>query len=92
VDAVFCTNDDLAMGAAFECQRQGLRIPQDMGIVGFHGHDAGQMMVPKLATVLTYRERMGQVAAEQLLARLRGETPTQKQFDTGFSLLPGGSI
>ncbi|WP_413728282.1 substrate-binding domain-containing protein [Sodalis sp. RH19] len=55
VDVVFCTNDDLAVGAMFECQRQGLRIPQDMGFAGFHGHDIGQVVVPASASVSTPR-------------------------------------
>lgn len=92
VDSIFCTNDDLAIGAMFECQRQGLSIPQDMGIAGFHGHDIGQVMVPKLASVLTLRDRMGQVAAESLLAKLRGENVNPRMIDTGFSLLLGGSL
>ncbi len=41
LDGIFCTNDDLAVGAAFECQRLGLKIPDDMAIAGFHGHDIG---------------------------------------------------
>ncbi|MBZ4209339.1 substrate-binding domain-containing protein, partial [Klebsiella aerogenes] len=81
IDSIFCTNDDLAIGAAFECQRQGLSIPQDMAIAGFHGHDIGQVMVPKLASVLTPRERMGQIGAERLLARLRGETVCPRMVD-----------
>lgn len=32
LDGVFCTNDDLAVGAAFECQRLGLKVPDDMAI------------------------------------------------------------
>ncbi|WP_232357612.1 substrate-binding domain-containing protein, partial [Burkholderia contaminans] len=44
LDGIFCTNDDLAVGAAFECQRLGLKIPDDMAIAGFHGHDIGQVM------------------------------------------------
>ena len=35
LDGIFCTNDDLAVGAAFECQRLGLKIPDDMAIAGF---------------------------------------------------------
>lgn len=91
-DSVFCTNDDIAIGAAFECQRQGWRIPEQVAIAGFHGHDIGQSMVPKLASVLTPRERMGQVAAERLLARLRGEKVTPQRLDLGFTILQGGSI
>lgn len=65
LDGVFCTNDDLAVGAAFECQRLGLKVPDDMAIAGFHGHDIGQVMEPRLASVLTPRERMGSIGAER---------------------------
>ncbi|EDT6522161.1 gluconate operon transcriptional repressor GntR [Salmonella enterica subsp. enterica] len=92
LDSIFCTNDDLAVGAAFECQRLGLKIPDDMAIAGFHGHDIGQVMEPRLASVLTPRERMGSIGAERLLARIRGETVTPKMLDLGFTLSPGGSI
>lgn len=92
LDSIFCTNDDLAIGAAFECQRQGLSIPKDMAIAGFHGHDIGQVMEPRLASVLTPRERMGRIGAERLLARIRGETVTPQMLDLGFTLSPGGSI
>ena len=92
LDSIFCTNDDLAIGAAFECQRQGLRIPQDIAIAGFHGHDIGQVMEPRLASVLTPREQMGRLGAERLLARIRGEEVSPKILDLGFTLSPGGSI
>lgn len=91
-DSIFCTNDDIAIGAAFECQRQKLRIPNDMAIAGFHGHDIGQSMEPRLTSVLTPREEIGKVAAQRLLARLRGETVTPKILDLGFTLLYGDSI
>ena len=86
LDGVFCTNDDLAVGAAFECQRLGLKVPDDMAIAGFHGHDIGQVMEPRLASVLTPRERMGSIGAERLLARIRGESVTPKMLDLGFTL------
>jgi len=92
LDSIFCTNDDLAIGAAFECQRQGLRIPQDIAIAGFHGHDIGQVMEPRLASVITPREQMGRLGAERLLARIRGEEVLPKKLDLGFTLSPGNSI
>ena len=92
LDGIFCTNDDLAVGAAFECQRLGLRIPDDIAIAGFHGHDIGQVMEPPLASVLTPRERMGRIGAERLLARIRGENVVPAQCDLGFTLFPGGSV
>lgn len=92
LDSIFCTNDDLAIGAAFECQRQGLSIPGDIAIAGFHGHDIGQVMQPRLASVLTPRERMGRIGAELLLARVRGEIVSPQMIDLGFTLSSGGSI
>lgn len=91
-DSLFCTNDDLAVGAMFECQRQGLRVPQDMAIAGFHGHDITQVVTPTLATVMTPREQMGRKSAELLLARIRGEQSSVKQIDVGFTISEGGSI
>src|SRR5699024_4455119 len=68
------------------------KVPDDMAIAGFHGHDIGQVMEPRLASVLTPRERMGSIGAERLLARIRGESVTPKMLDLGFTLSPGGSI
>lgn len=92
MNGIVCTNDDLAIGALFECQRQGLRVPDQMAIAGFHGHDFSQVMQPRLASVLTPREAMGRISAERLIARLRGETLTDKMVDVGFQLLHGESI
>ncbi|ENU1228724.1 MULTISPECIES: gluconate operon transcriptional repressor GntR [Providencia] len=91
-DGLFCTNDDLAIGAIFECQRLGIQIPQDLAISGFHGHDVGQVMTPKLASILTPRDQMGRKAAEVLLARMSGKKLTGTHFDVGFSVLTGESI
>ncbi|UWS33460.1 gluconate operon transcriptional repressor GntR [Erwinia pyrifoliae] len=91
-DSLFCTNDDLAVGAMFECQRQGLRVPQQMAIAGFHGHDIARVVVPQLATVQTPRERIGHQAAELLLARIRGERVTQQPVDVGFTIFTSESI
>ncbi|MEM6051877.1 gluconate operon transcriptional repressor GntR [Erwinia sp. P7711] len=91
-DSLFCTNDDLAVGAMFECQRQGLRVPQEMAIAGFHGHDITQVVTPELATVVTPREKMGSESASLLLARIRGEQNEASQVDVGFTISEGGSI
>ncbi|MBY4678027.1 gluconate operon transcriptional repressor GntR [Marinobacterium arenosum] len=92
LDGIFCTNDDLAIGAFYECQRQGIPVPQQIGIAGFHGHDIAGAMVPRLATVVTPREEMGRLAAENLLARLRGEPVRQPVIELPFRLEAGESL
>ncbi len=91
-DGIVCTNDDLAIGATYECQRLGIKVPEQISIAGFHSHDISQVMVPKLATVITPREQIGRVAAEQLLQRLNGDPITQPVIDLGFQIECGESI
>lgn len=91
-DGIFCTNDDLAIGALFACQKAGIKVPEEMGIAGFHGHDIARVMVPLLATVITPREEIGRLAAEHLLSRLKGNPVTEKVINLPFKIEPGESI
>ncbi|WP_392558568.1 gluconate operon transcriptional repressor GntR [Orbus mooreae] len=92
IDGVFCTNDDLALGTLFECQRLKIDVPKKIAIVGFHGHDVGQAISPKLASILTPRIEMGRVAAELLLKRIDGESVTNKIIDLPVKYLDGESL
>lgn len=92
MDSLCCTNDDLAVGAMFECQRQGIEVPQQIAISGFHGHDITRVVTPALATVVTPRKRIGEVATSLLLQRLRGEPIAEPVRDLGFTIENGGSL
>lgn len=92
MDSLCCTNDDLAVGAMFECQRLGLRVPEQIAISGFHGHDITRVVSPALATVVTPRKQIGEEAAAMLLQRLRGEEVTEPVRDLGFKIETGSSI
>lgn len=91
-DGLFCTNDDVAIGAYFECLRQNLRVPEDMAIAGFHGHDVGQVMAPRLASVITPREAIGERAARELLARIQGVPVGETVIDLGYRIETGGTL
>ncbi|OOF36370.1 gluconate operon transcriptional repressor GntR [Rodentibacter heidelbergensis] len=91
-DGIFCTNDDLAIGALFECQRLGIDVPKQIAIAGFHGHDVGFSVNPQLATVITPRLEIGKVAAQALLARLNGDPLREKTIDLGFKIHLGESL
>ena len=91
-NGIFCTNDDLAIGALFECQRLGIAVPQQIAIAGFHGHDVGFSVTPQLATVMTPRLEIGKLAAQELLARLNNEPLKEKIIDLGFKIHLGESI
>jgi LacI family transcriptional regulator, gluconate utilization system Gnt-I transcriptional repressor len=91
VQVAFFTNDDLAAGALFECQRRGLRVPEDFAIVGFNDQDIAGQVNPGLTSVATPRLEMGRRAAELLLARLRGQASSRARIDVGFSIVERGS-
>lgn len=92
IDSIFSTNDDLALGALFECQRLNINIPNQIAIVGFHGHDVGQAVSPKLTSILTPRIEMGKVAAELLLNRIEGREVTEKIIELPVHYLEGESL
>jgi LacI family gluconate utilization system Gnt-I transcriptional repressor len=93
VDAVFCCNDDLALGVLFECQRRGIDVPGQVAIVGFNNLDFCIASVPPLTSVSTERAFMGTWAAEAILEIIRGagKRPDQHRIDVGFAIKERGS-
>ena len=92
IDGIFCTNDDIAIGAIFECQRLGIQVPKQIAVAGFHGHDVGQSITPQLATVITPRLDIGRVAAQELLARIDNIPAQSAIINLGYQIHLGESI
>lgn len=88
VSAVFTCNDDLALGTLFECQRRGIRVPEDVAIMGFNDLDFCIASVPTLTSVSTERRKMGTWAAGAILEIIRGSgrRPLPASIDVGFSI------
>ncbi len=85
-DGVLCHNDDLALGILFECQRLGIRVPQDFGICGFNDLDYAAMAQPSLTSVHVPRYDLGKQAAEMMIRAMRGTVPRGEVVDIGFTL------
>lgn len=69
-DVIFFVNDHLAIGGIAACQKLGISVPRDIGIVGFNGLDVSSVFSPKLTTAITPRQRIGEVAAGELIKRV----------------------
>lgn len=91
MDGILCTNDDLAVGVLQECIASGIKVPQEMAIAGFHGLEIGQIITPRLASVLTPRVEMGKVATEILIKKIKG-LPTIEKVDLHYRLSMGETI
>lgn len=70
--AVFCANDELALGAIFEIKQQGLRVPEDISVVGFDNMRFTEVCDPPLTTVEQPAEAIGQRAMQRLLLSIEG--------------------
>jgi LacI family transcriptional regulator len=69
--AIFASNDIMAMGAMDAVRSRGLRIPNDISIVGFDDIPQAAVVRPALTTVSQPLEKMGRVATQMLLDLLR---------------------
>ncbi|ORJ24910.1 DNA-binding transcriptional regulator CytR [Rouxiella badensis] len=72
--AIFCHNDIMAIGAIFEAKKLGLRIPQDLSIVGFDDIKISEFYDPPLTTVAQPRFQIGREAMLLLLEQLNGHS------------------
>ncbi|HIF9175636.1 TPA: substrate-binding domain-containing protein [Photobacterium damselae] len=92
LDGVFCTNDDLAIGAMMHCQEHNIKIPDRVAIAGYNALDIGKAISPTLASVNTPREEIGAAAATLLLKKLSGKKVTKPIQNIGYSLYLGESL
>ncbi|MEZ8140669.1 LacI family transcriptional regulator [Enterovibrio norvegicus FF-33] len=76
--AIVCGNDIIAMGALLECQTLGVRVPEDVSIVGFDDVAMASHIHPALTTMQVPSKTMGEKAADFLLAKLSNEPVTDK--------------
>lgn len=71
--AVFCYCDSIAAGLLRACRERGLRVPEDLSVVGYDDSEICEVVHPPLTTVHQPRRPMGRLATEMLLASIAGE-------------------
>ncbi|MEV0646655.1 LacI family DNA-binding transcriptional regulator [Phytomonospora sp. NPDC050363] len=72
-DAVFAYNDLIAIGAMRAIIEAGLRIPEDIAVIGFDDIEDGRFSTPTLTTISPDKERIGTLAVSSLIAQVLGE-------------------
>ncbi len=73
--AIFCMADVMAMGAIRALTDSGLRVPEDVSVVGFDGLPIGEFIVPRLATVSQDVETLAQRSIELLRSSIDTTQP-----------------
>jgi DNA-binding LacI/PurR family transcriptional regulator len=69
--AIFCASDEMAMGVIFEANRLGIRVPEELSVVGIDNHDFAEPM--GLTTVGQRPDEQAELATKMLLDELDGQ-------------------
>jgi LacI family gluconate utilization system Gnt-I transcriptional repressor len=89
LDGIACSNDLVALGLLFECQRQNIKIPDNIAVIGFGDLDFSASCVPSLTTIRPSGDLIGKEVARLILTSIQGERPegTSRIIDTGHLLI-----
>lgn len=87
-DAVFCFNDLLALGALRALHEAGVRVPDDVAVVGWDDVEDGRFSTPTLTTISPDKQQIASIAVEFLAARLGdGQAEAPRSAAAGFHLV-----
>ena len=78
LSALVCVNDRMALGAIQRLQQLGLRVPDDVSVVGYDNLAQGEFSSPSLTTINQHASTLGQSAAEMLFLALAGQQPAPR--------------
>jgi LacI family repressor for deo operon, udp, cdd, tsx, nupC, and nupG len=85
--AVFCSSDEMAIGALKAAREHGKRVPDDLSLVGFDGIRFADFCDPALTTVLQPNVEIGAAAARMMIAILKGGAPAPDDIVLPVKLL-----
>lgn len=74
-DGIFAANDLMAIGAIKAAREAGLRVPEDIAVVGFDDIPAAVLVTPALTTIRQFQFELGREAARLVIERLSGKAP-----------------
>ncbi len=82
LDGVFAVNEHFAISAIKAIQENGLRVPEDVSVIGFTDGELSKRFIPSLTTVSQHGERMGEEAATMLIEKLERSATEDEHYKT----------
>lgn len=90
--AFFCYNDRVALGCYEALEDRGMRVPQDVSVVGFDNDDIAATLQPPLTTMVLPHEEMARWAVQDLIARAEGRGAEPRRVKIDCDLIRRGSV
>ncbi|MCI8510576.1 MAG: LacI family transcriptional regulator [Lachnospiraceae bacterium] len=91
VTAVFCANDMVSIGALKACRDRGVRVPEDISLIGVNDVENVQYTDPMLSSVRVPLEEMGKMAVVMLLDRVNGGHTSHVTVQFPYTIVKRGS-
>jgi LacI family gluconate utilization system Gnt-I transcriptional repressor len=91
LDAIYYHDDEMAIGGLAYLTARGIRVPEDIGLAGWGGMEAASILPKRLTTTMVPTTRLGKIAAEALVSRLR-DAPVEDVTVVQTRLVPGSTI
>ena len=92
ITAVFCSSDNFAGMLMNTCINQGIRVPEDLSIMGFDDNQNGRLFRPALTTMHQDITEKGVIATKELIKMIGGEVPKKHQIIMGTKLVERDSV
>lgn len=86
-NALFASSDALAVGAMQAIQAAGLRIPEDISVIGFNDVSVAKYVSPALSTIKVETEWMGELAVSTILDLAKEFSPVPRKIMLGTKLI-----
>lgn len=90
--AIFAFNDEMAVGAIKAIIESGLRVPEDISILGFDGNDFGEYLTPNITTIKRPIGEIAKKGTEELIKLINKENNIEKNICFKSELVLGNSI
>lgn len=90
--AVFCSNDDMAVGAIKAISMKDLRVPDDVSLVGFDGSVFCKYVTPALTTIRKQSRQIGMVGANKMFELIKNSEFEAKKIYIGTELIVRDSV
>lgn len=89
--AVVCANNNMALGAMYELQDSGLKVPKDIGVITFDSFPYTKITRPRLTTVDIDVYDMGKIAGDLIVRKIKNRNLAIQSYTTLASLVINGS-
>jgi LacI family transcriptional regulator len=92
ITAIFAFNDEMAVGAIKAIRECGLKVPDDISVLGFDGTEIGEFLTPSITTIKRPVDKIARIATELLVKLINNEEIGKQKVYLDSQIVIGNSI